>query len=269
MEYKPWPLIILAIIHIIEPITKLFFYSFIYSISPLAIVDSLFQSETTLQLINFFVLFPIAGIAILAVKKWSLPVFLSIEIFVFINNIGYLHTLLDTHQYIMFSSFIIFGFLNITIVVYLLIPAVRIAYLDPRVRWWETHPRYQTDIDCTISNNLVGKIQNISLSGVFITSINHLELDSLVTVEFNAPSKNGTITLKPSLKVLNKYTVNNSYGYGAVFSNLTINELKQLKVLIKYLDKSKAIRRPAKRTIKSFFCWIFVLITTGKGLLQK
>jgi len=269
MEHKPWPLIILAFIHFVEPLTKILFYSFIYNISPGQIIESLFESDSAFQLFNFFFLFPIAGIAIFSMKKWSLLLFLLIEAYVLIINIAYLNSLYQTDQIALFASFIIFGVMNILIVTYLLVPAVRITYLDPRVRWWEAYPRYQSNIDCTINNSITGKIQNISISGVFITTNYDLPLDSSIQIEFNFKKNTNGLILKPKVLVLNKYDINNSTGYGAIFSELTNDERKSIKMLIKYLDKSNATRRPPRRGPLDFIRWCVTLFTTGKGLFLK
>jgi len=269
MEHKPWPLLILAFIHFIEPLTKVLFYSVIFSVTPLHIVQTLYQSETILHLFNFFCLFPLAGIAIFAIKKWSLPLFLLVELYVFIINIDYLQTLYQTDQILLFTSFVFFGVLNVIIVTYLLIPAVRIAYLDPRVRWWETYPRYHTNIDIKINNSISGKIQNISRSGVFITTNYDLPIDTAAQLDFTFNSQSKESNLKPNVVVLNKYEINNATGYGAIFHELTKNEKRLIKTIIKTLDKTGATRRPPRRNINTLLQWFITLVTTGKGLFFK
>lgn len=269
MEHKPWPLVVLAFIHFIEPLTKILFYSVLFNISPLQIAESTYENETLIQQFNFFLLFPIAGIAIFAVKKWSLPVFLFIEVYVFTINIDYLNVLYQTDQIFLFSCFIFFGAMNVIFVTYLLVPAVRIAYLDPRIRWWEASPRYHTNINCSINNSLTGVIQNISRSGVFITTNYDLPMDSTVRLEFKFKAQDKEINLKPKALVLNKYDITNSTGYGAIFYELTKEEKCLIKVIIKFLDKSKATRRPPHRNPLDLFRWFIKLITTGKGLFFK
>lgn len=269
MEHKPWPLLVLAFIHFIEPLIKIVLYSIIFNSSLLQILESMYEAKTAIQLFHFFFLFPIAGLAIYSIKKWSLPVFLLIEVYVFIINIGYLNNLYQTDQILLFTLFIFFGAVNIIIVWYLLVPAVRIAYLDPRVRWWEANPRYHTNIDCTIDNSITGKIQNISLSGVFITANYDLSIDSTVQLDFKFNTQANEINLKQKALILNKYNIKNSTGYGAIFYEPTKDNKKLIKVLIKFLDKSKATRRPPHRNPLNLIRWFITLITTGKGLFFK
>ena len=264
MEHKPWPLIILAFIHLIEPISKIIFYSIIFSVSPIKIVESFYQTETIIHQIHFYLLFPIAGIAIISVKKWSLPLFLFIECYVFIINLDYLYILYTTNQYLLFSSFIFFGFINIAIVSYLLIPAVRIAYLDPRIRWWESKPRYHTNIDCTINNGVTGKIQNISVNGVFVTTNYDIALDSNIEIAFNFKTNKNEYKIKPDVVILNKYDVKNTSGYGAVFHNLSKQDKKTIKSIIKYLEQSNATRRPPRKNPLTLYLWLKTFLTTGK-----
>jgi len=266
MQHKPWPLLILAFIHFIEPITKVIFYSFFFNITPWHVVSVIYNNESTLYFLQFLFLFPIAGIAIYAVKKWSLPVFLLVELLVLIINSQYLNELYQTNQLWLFGCFIFFGLLNLTIVTYLLIPAVRIAYVDPKIRWWESDPRYSVNIDCIIDNNITGQIKNISIGGVFIKTNNNLEIDSNARLifKFQTPSSKNHINTK--IRVLHKFRINNIDGYGVLFVDLSKDNKYLLKSIIKFLDRSNVERRPPRRNLKSLLQWLAILITTGKGL---
>lgn len=266
MNHKPWPLLILAFIHLIEPLSKIAFYSFFFTLSPYSVVSQVIENSTALQLFEFFLLFPIAGLAILAVKKWSLYVFALVQIWVLTINIPYLIELYQTNQLWLFASFASFTVLNISIVSYLLVPAVRIAYLDPRVRWWESKSRYNVNIDCVIANKIVGTIKNISESGAFIKSNNALVTSSNVPLDFQFSSPSINFHLKTNVLILHKFNVNNTEGYGARFIGLSKDNMHSIKALVKFLDKSNVERRPPHRNLKSLFQWLSTLLRTGKGL---
>lgn len=266
MEHKPWPLLILAFIHFIEPVTKISFYSFYYHIHPLETVLNVYQSASAFHAFEFFFLFPIAGLAIFAVKKWSFPVFLIVELWVLIINVPYLNELYQTNQVWLFSSFISFAILNLVIVSYLLLPAVRIAYLDPRIRWWEAEPRYSVNLDCKVNNQTAGIIKNISSSGVFIAIDSDLEINSTVALEFKFSAPSMEFMIRSRVAVLHKFTINNIEGYGAQFSGITKGDKHLIKSIIKYLEKSKTVRRPPRRNVGDLILWMITLFKTGKGL---
>lgn len=266
MEHKPWPLLILAFIHFIEPVTKISFYSIYFNINPLDAVLNVYHSETALHAFEFFFLFPIAGFAIFSVKKWSYPVFILAELWVLMINVPYLTELYQTNQIPLMGFFILFGLLNLAIVSYLLLPAVRVAYLDPRIRWWEAKPRYSVNIDCRVNNKSLGTIKNISTSGVFITTDNNLEIDSDAVITFNFSAPSMEFNIKSKVLVLHKFSIYNIEGYGARFVDLTKENKHLVKSMIKYLEKSNTKRRPERRSYTDLIQWMLTLIKTGKGL---
>lgn len=268
MEYKPWPLLILAFFHFIEPVLKILFYSTYFQMNPIDVTVIEYQTASAIHVFEYFFLFPIAGFALYSVKKWSFPVFIAVEIWVLTANLPYLTELYQTNQLWLFSFFTVFGILNITVVSYLLLPAVRIAYLDPRMRWWEAQPRYAVDISVKINNEFIGMIKNISKSGIFIATHNNLIVDSDVEIEFSLIPPNDS-HIKLDALVQHKFTINNTEGYGVSFSHLTSNNKHLINSMISYLDKSGHDRRPPRRSMSDLTRWIKTLLQTGKGLSLK
>lgn len=265
MNHKPWPLLILAFIHFIEPVTKITFYSIYFHINPLNAVVNVYQGSSAIQVFEFFFLFPIAGYAIYAVKKWSYPVFIIVEIWVFMINMPYLNELYQTNQMPLLGFFILFGAINLSIVTYLLLPAVRIAYLDPRIRWWEAKPRYSVNIDCKVNNKTAGTIKNISASGVFITTETNFIINSSVELAFQFTAPSIDFYIKSKAIVLHKFVINDIEGYGARFVDLSKDNKRQINKIIKYLDKSNTKRRPVHRNATDLIQWLTDVIKTGKG----
>ena len=269
MEHKPWPLLILAFIHFIEPITKIAFYSIFFHINPLEVITNVYNSDTLIHAFEFFFLFPIAGLAIYSVKKWSFPVFILVEIWVFIINAPYLNELYQTNQLWLLGFFALFGIINLTIVSYLLLPAVRVAYLNSNIRWWEAKPRYTVNIDCRLNNQTAATIKNISMSGVFISTENDLPINSNIELEFKFSVPSIALNIKSNVLVLHKFSINGIEGYGARFLDISKSNKRHVKTMIKYLEKSNTMRRPPRRNIGDLILWIITLVKTGKGLTSS
>ena len=271
MEYKPWPLLILAFFHFIEPISKITFYSIFFHVNPLDAVAIEYQMGSALHIFEFFFLFPIAGFAIFAIKKWSFPVFVIVETWVFITNIPYLNELYQSNQTWLLGFFVFFSILNIIVVSYLLLPAVRIAYLDPRIRWWEAKPRYSANIEAKVNNQATGTIKNISSSGIFITTDKNLLLEPEIDIEFTLkdPLSSKEFHIKSKALVVHKFIVNNLEGYGARYTELTASNQHLINSMIKHLEQANIDRRPPRRNILDFFQWITILLKTGKGLFPQ
>jgi len=268
MEYKPWPLLILAFFHFIEPVLKILFYSTYFQMNPVDVTVIEFQTASPIHVFEYFFLFPIAGLAIFSVKKWSFPVFIAVEVWVLAANLPYLTELYQTNQLWLFGFFITFGILNITVVGYLLLPAVRIAYLDPHLRWWESKPRYAVDISVNINGESIGMIKNISKSGIFIATHNDLLIDSELKLEFSLIPPNES-HIKLNALVQHKFSINNTEGFGVRFTHLSASNKRLINSMINHLDKSGYDRRPPRRNMSDLTYWLKTLIQTGKGLSLK
>ncbi len=268
MEHKPWPLLILAFFHFVEPVLKILFYSVYFQINPVDITIIEIKTASNIHLFEYFLLFPIAGFALYSVKKWSFPVFIAVEIWVFSANLPYLIELYQTNQLWLFSFFLSFGALNIIVVSYLLLPAVRIAYLDPRIRWWEAQPRYAVELSVKINDNSLGMIKNISKSGVFIATHDDLPPDAELELEFSLiPPSESHINLKAVVQ--HKFMINSTEGYGIRFTDITSSNKQLINSMIRHLENSGYDRRPPRRGISDLSYWLKTLIHTGKGLSLK
>lgn len=261
MNYKPVPLLILAFLHFIEPITKLVFYGLFYNVSPIKIAEAEINSGGLLQSFQFFFLFPIAGFAIYQVKRWSFNVFLIIEAWVIFANLNYYKGLYKMGHYGMLAFWIAFAVINIGVVAYILLPAVRIAYLDPRVRWWEAKPRYQVKFPCRINGEHEGQVNNISESGLFILENEKLELGSPVKISFSQNDMNFEL----DSMVIHKFELGGQSGFGVKFIDLLRENKKRLKNLCKVYESNNVERRPPKRKIFSDMKKWFKSFSIAKG----
>lgn len=268
MKYKPWPLLILAFFHFIEPLLKILFYSVYFQVNPIDVVMIEYKTASALHVFEYFFLFPIAGIALYSVKKWSFPVFLIVEVWVLAFNLPYLNELYQTNQTWLLGFFTLFGVLNITVVSYLLLPAVRIAYLDPRIRWWEAKARYAVEIPAKMNDSGMGMVKNISKTGVFIATHKELIIDSEVQLEFSLIPPRSTHLITKGV-VQHKFYMGNVEGYGIQFSEQSLSNKNTINSMINYLEKNDYDRRPPRRRLSDLAYWFKTLIQTGKGLAFK
>jgi hypothetical protein len=170
MKRRPWPIVILAILHGLAPIGNLFLNASLrnFAIGPYFL--SHFLHENLLSSLIFFGLPPLAGVAIYACKKWSLVTYFVImtAILIFASISFVQHTGPES-----LVPILIFYFFNFALVGYFLLPAVRDLYLDPQLRWWESAPRFFCDYTADYSHQgllATGQASNISETGVFIRS---------------------------------------------------------------------------------------------------
>ncbi|MBY0414589.1 MAG: hypothetical protein K2Q18_10500, partial [Bdellovibrionales bacterium] len=154
MIRKPWPIIIVAFIFFIIPIVNILgTYLFMkdqYAFSDY--IQSLFlDSVNYLPLFNMVVPSLVAGYSVYSVKKWSYPVFLICMVWITIQVFFKFSYALRGMDFVL--TVILPMFINVVYVSYILLPKVRAPYYDPRLRWWETKPRYVFETDLKISYN--------------------------------------------------------------------------------------------------------------------
>ena len=264
MYYRPWPLIVIAILHILEPVTKIIYYSIMQQLSPISIITNQIQSNDPVHIFGFFFLFPIAGLAIYAVKRWSLGVFLGAQCWALVANFSQLSFLVESSQYGKFGTIIFFAVLNAVVVTYFMIPAVRTAYMDPKLRWWEAFPRYYIEWSCSYANNEEGVVKNISKGGMFIKPKNGYEKEGIVPISFTYAGKKHEL----SGRVIHNFTFEGEKGFGVEFHKLDSNSRKMINQIINDLEENKTKRRPEKRALlNSFFSWAKKL--PGEGLVPE
>ncbi|MGE0616748.1 MAG: PilZ domain-containing protein, partial [Bacteriovoracia bacterium] len=257
------PLIIMALIYFLAPVGNAVISARLEKL-PLSIyLTLLFKTHSPFELFQLIVLFPLAGFALFAVKKWSVPVFLGVSVWSLIGN--YQEYAQFPHVYTKSILFLAFA-VNLAFVFYFLIPAVRAAYLDPRLRWWESKPRYRVNLEGKITvdgKESEAKIVDISEGGVFIQTSEPLTLDAIVQMMFKFESAEFSHAARIAHQGYGNYK-----GFGIQFMNMKWADRRQLRRIVKAIDLTGAERRPERvKWHQDFALWIKTLFTTGKGLV--
>ncbi len=251
MANKPWAIIILSVLHILEPIFKVLIFSVLFSLAPWDLVRFVWHSSSAFPLFEMFCLFPIAGVAIFLIKRWSLGIFLLIELWVLIANIGPLKSFFLNEQYLIFGSIILFSILNIIVVVYFMVPAVNSLYFDPRMRWWESSLRYTVSVPCNILLNetetegYLTDIINISDTGLFITQIDGIKIIGPIIIQFNMFGDLFRITGE----VVHNANIGGIQGMGVRYIDMSKIQTMQMKYLTNDLENKDYPRRPNQNTL--------------------
>ena len=267
MRRRPWTLIVLAVCHILAPFGNIIFNAVIAGRD----VGDYFMQSLSLQYLSanwVMILAPvIAGVAIYACKRWSFYIYLISITVLFISSYqGYLSKAGTISLAPVFFAY----FINVVVVVYFLIPAVRNIYFNRRMRWWEIKPRYQCDYSASwkfVDDEIVhsGHINNFSVDGLFLKSdIIPRDEDFIeVQVPFDGQGEaklTGQVIFHSKTK---------SLGFGVQFQH--DKESKKItSALTSDLDrKGMRIDRLEVRPEDSFGFWVRTLLTTGKGLLPR
>lgn len=256
MHYRPWSIIVLAIFHFFEPVIKLAFYALYYRVSPLDLIHTLNQKMTLLELGIFYLAAPLAGVSIFVVKRWSLLIFLLIEATLITESLLNINYYYQNPNILMILLLMLFYMVNISLVIYFLLPSIRLAYVDPKMRWWEQAPRFDIHVPVTILGTKNVVIKNISKTGLFIQTQKPWDLDQIFNIDFTFKDQKKESHIQLKAIFIQQFVYRQEQGFGAKFIEMEKSELKKLTSLIKHLDRSSYPRRPTKRTIKNFILWM-------------
>lgn len=239
MKKKPTIFIVLGLLHLIEPLFKVMYFKASTSFEWPIILTNLMALSNPLDVFHFWFLFPVAGIALLSVKKWSHPLFISIQAYSI-----YIHLTYEkfTWPYVAeapFLSSLLLLTMNTLLIVYFLTPHVRRPFFDKEIRWWEHHRRYAHPFPCTFSLNNPNKLEdayvlNISYSGAFINTQEILE-DGQV-IHLNLSFENVHFSVKA--EKVSSHAFGGSMGIGVRFVYSSIWERIKMKRLIKAISKA-------------------------------
>lgn len=262
MKKRPWPIVLLAWCQILAPISNVLFSAWLFKMTPKEYLSAMFYNESLLEIADFFLTLPLAGLAIYSVKKWSYPFFMAIMAWtVYYNFDTWKHSQGVISLPILLAAYA----LNLGITGYFLIPAVRAAYFNPRLRWWESKPRYYINFAGEIEGKFGKKdctIVNISEGGAMVQTSEDLE-----------PGSTFTLMLTPlqtpvffKAKIVYRSTAD-THSYGAQFVH-NPESLDVARKMVRGYDLLGAERRPERGDwMAEFLEWANVLFKTGKGLV--
>lgn len=235
MKKRPWPILILAFFHLLTPIGNIAVNSWIIKTSFASYALALLRPVNLVHGLIFFGIPVVSAALIYACKKWSYFAYIAVMSVPFVYSF-YSWTQLQT----LASGVILISFyaVNVIIVGYFMLPNVRKLYFDPRMRWWETKPRYMTDFTGHVSVNgkdVTGHISNISEGGIFFQTENQIPTDEIIRLVFNAADTEFSLDVVP---VYRRGTV--PAGYGMKFT-LNRETEKQITSLIAQLQKNGTV----------------------------
>ena len=265
MKRKPWFILYIALIHLIEPVYSFTMNWFLLKITP---YDFFKYAIDTQRYYLFFTvwLFPIAGVAIYMYKRWSLLVFLAIEAIVVPHGIYKSLEYIDTGKTSVFIFLVVSTLSNLIVTTYFLLPTVRRSFLDETLHWWKTKTRFQFKNPAKIqteNSTYDVQIRNISETGLFVETQEQINSEGPLKVSFSYGN------LKFSLKGNLIAHANMKGGYGVQFLDVSKEENKEIKDLVSALRLLKLISsRDEFSTWNDFKAW-FKGLFRGKGFLPE
>jgi hypothetical protein len=258
MKTKPWPLIILALLHVLAPIGNLVFdsirsgrgfgeqWSYWVNVVP----DILFYVYLGVPVL--------AGVFIFICRRWSYWAYLACIGTLLVVS---LYALLVNFHWLNFLALIFILGIDLLVVAYFIVPSVQAVYLDPRTRWWEAAPRYNFNAEALI-NGAKSTINMISMGGMLYTQGSDLNEGDKVNCTL---SYEGTEYQFDGL-VIYKATRGDTSACGVRFEH-TPESTKSIKALVAKLNGQGLIvteRLPGPED--GFRPWLKRFLASGEGL---
>lgn len=247
MKNKPLFFTIISILCFIEPLIKILYFKAITHFDFVVILANLKSRNTFLEVFDFWLVFPMAGILILKLRKWTYFAFLGILIYINYNIFTYEKYTWPYNSDTPFMYNYVITFLSLLVFAYFLLPKTRQPFFDGRVRWWEPMTRYNVQMSCKLhSKNLVfpTQILNISRTGAFLLDSRYLNVGDHLELEFTYKD----MQLLIPVEVINKHTVRNQLGFGVKFHFKNFGQSLKMSKFIAVLKRSNAEARGEKIT---------------------
>lgn len=239
MKNKPFIFTVLSVLCFIEPLIKVLYFKATTKFDFVVIFANLQARNTFMEVIDFWLIFPIAGMLIMRLRRWTYFTFMAVLCYINYNIFTYEKY---TWPYNSDSPFLynyLVAISSLAVFVYFLLPRTREPFFDRRVRWWEPKTRYNVHIPCRLQGSHLtfpSQILNISQSGAFVQDSKYLKVGDMLVMEFNFLGQ----TLSLPCEVVSKHTIQNHTGYGLKFNFKTLKQSVTMSKVIKILKKSQS-----------------------------
>lgn len=262
MLSRPWPIVILALFHILSPLINLIFSAQTSGTTPFQFIKWQWENSSLFDFAVMYTIFPVAGLAMLQFRKWSYYLYLALITLVIWAN--YRHwkdaPFLYDPAYAMF-----FFSINSILIGYFLTSPVRKIYFNERMRWWEHETRYLVEIPAELflyNDNKKCIIRNISIGGAQIeVEGEQLDLGNLIELRFQY----GSSAFSFKGEVLNQ----RGFTYGIQFEHDSDSEETLGSLIGEHLAPTHEDRDDRIPAIESFLVWFHRLVRTGEGIFPS
>jgi hypothetical protein len=239
MKNKPLIFTFLSILCFIEPAIKVLYFKAMTKFDFVIIFANLQARNTFMEVLDFWLIFPIAGMLILRLRKWTYFTFMGVLAYINYNIFTYEKYTWPYNSETPFMYNYVVAFLSVAVFAYFLSPKVRKPFFDRRVRWWEPKTRYHVQIACKLhSSNLTypTQILNLSQSGVFVLDSKYINIGDKLQVEFNFLGQRISLPVE----VMNKHFIAGQAGYGLEFKFTSLKQSVLMRKVVSVLKKSQS-----------------------------
>lgn len=240
MKTKPLIFSILSILCFIEPVIKVLYFKVATHFDFMVIIANLQARNTFMEVFDFWLVFPIAGILIMKLRKWTYFAFMSVLAYIMYNISTYEKYTWPYNSETPFLYNYVVVAASAIVFVFFLFPKVREPFFDRRVRWWEPHSRYAVNITCRVHGmhlTFPSQILNISQTGAFLQESPYLKVGDKLHLEFCFFGQ----MIDVPVEVVHRSQIRNKSGYGVRFISKNVSSNLKIAKLINIIKRSHGI----------------------------
>lgn len=249
MKNKPLLFTVLSVLCFIEPIIKVLYFKAMTKFDFVVIFANLQARNTFMEVVDFWLIFPIAGLLVMRLRKWTYFTFMGILAYINYNIFTYERYTWPYNSDTPFMYNYVVAVASFAVFAYFLFPKAREPFFEKRVRWWEPKTRYTVLMNCKLqSSNLTfpTTILNISQTGAFVQESKYMNVGDMLELEFNFLGQ----TISVPVQVMNKHFANGYNGYGLQFKFRTFRQSVMMSKVMNVLKKSQSEFKKEHETMK-------------------
>lgn len=223
-------------------------FPFFYILLCALLFDIPLQSCLRVLLSPFYYLLSIlavtVGYALWEVRRWGWYAFVVTNVLIAYENAVLVNEYGETHHKLL-SFLASLAFL--LVVSYRVGKEIRVPYFFPKIRWWESNPRYRLSVPAKISrvgNELEGQILDLSLGGCFLKIRGDVAQDEYVTLNFQVFGFD--VQCQGVVVWRTQSTVTHPKGVGVKFTQLNRPQRRVLRQVNQRLRKIAALYRSSR-----------------------
>ncbi len=171
-----------------------------------------------------------AGYGFWEMRRWSWYVFMTFQGLVFYLDAIIASDYAESHHKIFI---LVISLVVQVLVAFRLAREIRVPYFFPKIRWWESNPRYRLSIPVSIQRNggdtILAEILDLSVAGCFIKLRAVMPLNEPVSLNFRMYGQN--IVIPGTIVWDAMSTVTHPKGIGVIFEKLPKEQRKALRAI--------------------------------------
>jgi PilZ domain len=184
----------------------------------------------------------LAGYGIREMQRWSWYVFIFSQVLLSAENALLLHSYAESHNKVIAYAF---SLLIQGLLIYEINRELRVPYFFPKIRWWESNPRYRLSIPAVVvgkkEERIESEILDLSPLGCFAKLRMDLPQDTPVVIQFRI--FNHEVNVDGAVVWLAKSAVTHPRGVGIKFLSASKDQRRALRKINRKLKKAGSLYR--------------------------